>query len=413
MPSPNDVPIDPTLLETYSLVQTKSESWKDVQVARGRLAKLREDEQPYENMEQDRDVVLAYAAVLQRCTDTIGLGLCLATHLSRSSNSKSAAERFADGLRALSSGLGLAPLDSDVRKAELQRCLKAVSTNLTINLPTITAKPTDSDFQQWRVSLESALESIRGLDSPDLMQAEQNAWRLWQDRLLAFAARQPEIPPDIDYLRCLASKSPAGVILPARLAQVNLNQWSELYCSTIAANSSSPLWLIPGILGAVGFDIGRDLESTIRSTAISPGDSALDFLARSRTGESKGESRKGLIVVRLAANSVTAPWMIAPTVPALTMQPSDVHGQKHIDLWPYFQPRLHGVLIEVDPAETVADAQKRVSVDQILKLLPSVRLGLLLKTAPPSTSFVPSGYVYATSPSGLLEAAKPFTVSSP
>jgi hypothetical protein len=412
MASPLQFPIDPTLLETYSLVQTRSESWKEVQLARGRLAKLRDDEQPYENMEQDRDIVLAYAAVLKTCTDAIGLGICLATHLSRSSSASTPAERFADGLRALSSGLGLAAFEYDVRKAELQRCLRAVSASLAINLPALPPKPADADFQQWRASLETALASVRLLDAPNPDQAEQNAWRLWQDRLLAFAARQPDVLPDIDYLRCLARKSPAGAILPARLATVGLNQWSDVYCSTLAASSSSPLFLIPGILGAVGFDIGRDLEAAIRSSAISPGDSVLEFLAKSRIGESKGESRKGLIVIRLAANSVTTPWIINPTVPALTMLPTDFHGQKRIDLWPYLHPRLHGVLIEVDPAETVADAQKRVSVDQILKLLPNVRLGLLLRTPPPSTSFVPSGYVYATSPSGPFEAARPYTASS-
>src|SRR5215467_2447381 len=97
-PAP-EFPIDLGLLGAQGVIRG-TPTWDQVQAARQRLDRLRQTEQPYEEMESDRDAVLAYAEILQRSAQAIGCAVCLSDHLKRCLPAKTAADPLKDALRA-------------------------------------------------------------------------------------------------------------------------------------------------------------------------------------------------------------------------------------------------------------------------------------------------------------------------
>jgi hypothetical protein len=203
----------------------------------------------------------------------------------------------------------------------------------------------------------------------------QRASDSWQTRLLSFLTGLPgqsEIPPDIDYLRCRAANHPLGTVLCGRLKNVSLRDWNEAYVTGMSVSTAVPLWFALAALRALGFDVPRDLNSA-KSKAESR--AATDFVSKIPTTSSP----KGLLILRLTAESQTAEWKISPSMPALILTPEDFLREGKANLQSYFQPRLHGVLIEMARNETPAAVQARVSLMvAIRERLLSVRVGFLM-----------------------------------
>jgi hypothetical protein len=394
----SEIAISPELLEAHFILRA-SPSWKEVQEARNRLKALAADgAQAYPKMETDRISVLQYAATLQRSADAVIFGMALATHLASFSPSDLPAQRLADGFQALSSGLDLLSLDEADTKAALERLVSEGLPELKIEPASLTTPAA------WRSALDSALDQVRKLGPPDALATQRRAWGAWQARLLAYARRQPVVPPDIDYLRCRAEGSAPGTILRGRLQNLSVREWSEAYIAGVASNAAikAPLWFGLGALAGQGFDLSPDITPTTAASQ-EESEAAVQFLQRVGTSNPK----KGLIVVRLKAESISANWRVS-TVPALTVTAEEYLSQAKAKVDDYFLARLHGVLIEVDQNQEPAEAQKQAIWPAIRKATPSVKIGFLMARPPDNTASVPSGSVYTVAPADAAAAAKAF-----
>ena len=390
------VPVNPDLLEKYAVIRS-SPRWTEVEESRKRLEKLRESKQPYDKMEVDRDNVLRYAATLQRASETVTAGLCLAVHLAGFSAATRPDQRIEDGLRALSSGLDLPALDETDTKAELARCLAAAFPELRIEQPAM------NDLGAWQASLEKALAFVRGAPPVDLPGCQKRAREAWKARLLAHLARQTEIPPDIDYLRCRTAGYPEGQVLRGR--HLTVREWSEGYIAGISASPAIlPLWFAFGALGGLGFEVGKELASAGSRASYDESQEAGEFVQRA----APMAPRKGIIVVRVGTESVTTNWRVG-AVPALVVTAEQYLGEAKVDLKNYFQSRLHGILIEVERAESWEAGLRRVDVSRISRSV-AVPLGFIV-SRPPET--MPAGYRFAVSPPDAATACNEVFLSTP
>jgi hypothetical protein len=405
--------IDPTLLETHAILRG-TPAWKEVQASRERILQLREQDppQPYPEMEADRDNVLRYADTLGRSADAVLFGVGVAAHLARCSNSQTLAQRLEDGFRALSTGLDLRSLDEIETRAELDRCFRAVLPQFNIDLPSLRSGAAGSPFpEKWREALQNVLNQMQDLPSWYRTSGEQAAWTNWQARLRAFAVNQTEIPPDIDYLRCRAAGLSAGSILRGRLKNLTLAEWSDAYLGGMTPQTPSrPLWFSIGALLGLGFDAGPPLKAILDSGIDSELKAASDFLASIPIASPI--TRKGVIIIRTTADSMTALWRVSG-IPAITITYEDFIRASKIDLKSYFQPRLHGILIEGERAEQPDATLKRVDAKQITARFPLVRLGLLMARPVQDPSTVPPSYGLAIAPNDLINAlSQSFQVTS-
>jgi hypothetical protein len=404
MPSPNEFPIDLSLLGAYSVLPG-TPSWEQVDTALKRLSELRNTEVPYEEMEQDRDSVLQYALILQRCSQTIASAVCLTTHLARFSPAATTnlSAKYSGALTALSTGLDLRSLDETGTQSELLRCMRELFNSGSMpDIPALPQNPPPEALDTWRASLDQALQSVRDLKRPDSKEVQDGAWFAWQERLLAFAEGRPDVPPDLNYLCCRTEGTRPGTILRARLHNLLVREWSDAYIDALAAGSASPLWFGFGALAGLGFDLARDLQNFLTSSGLSDEEtsSTQKFLSRIELSQ---PPKKGLIVIRLNANSVTYNWS-ASNRPALVVTSEQYFGRAKIDLRPYFQSRLDAIMIEVAAAEKPEDALKRVPVKEIQSRLPNVPVMLLLAQPPQPTSPIPPGYGYAVNPNSAGQA---------
>ncbi|RSL18003.1 hypothetical protein EDE15_3557 [Edaphobacter aggregans] len=426
--TPTDpIPFDPELLEVYGIIRS-TPAWKDVKDSMARLAPLRQPAaKPYDQMDLDRDNVLRYAGILRNSSDSIAYAICLAAHLARFSKTQVFEQRLNEGFQALSTGLDLPALAEADTRTELDRCLRGVFPNQKIELPSLRApapapapdapqqpRPTsetpdvesaaapsgDPAADAWRNALERVLTQIRDMDPLNIDSVIQKAYDVWQARLMAFLSTQPEVPPDIDYLRCRALNLPPGMILRGRLKNVSLREWNEAFVAGMSETGVTfpvPLWFSLAALGALGFDVPRDLSSV---KSAEENKAASEFISKIP----QTSPPKGLLILRVTAESQTAGWNISTSMPTLIITPTDFLREGKANLQSYFQPRLHGVLIEVGRDEQPAAALARANGAAIKEKLPSVRLGFLM-AAQPQNAVLPSGYnSFAIMPTDAMDA---------
>jgi hypothetical protein len=372
-------------------------------------------------MDLDRDIVLSFSSNLQKASDAIAYSICLAAHLARFSLSQTFDQRLNDGFRALSTGLDLASLSEADTKTELQRCAQAAFSDLNLQFPPLTASvpttataphpepraqearpdeaasaaqqpqtreqanvsvaPPQPPVDPWRTALENALDRIGTVRRPNMEDVVKRAADSWQARLLALLAGvpdQPEVPPDIDYLRCRAANHPLGTVLDGRLRNVTQDKWNEVYVrgmSVSGADIPLPVWFAVAALGMLGFDVPRDLSSSN-----SPAESAdaANFVSKTPTTS----ARKGLYILRLTADSQTVGWKLNPSIPALILPVDAALRETKIRMVKYLQERLHGILVEVAPNEAYDTVQNRVGIDKLREMFPSVRQGWLFSARP-------------------------------
>jgi hypothetical protein len=251
----------------------------------------------------------------------------------------------------------------------------------------------------WRNALENALKKIRDMDPLNIDEVIQRASDSWQARLQAFLLGRPEVLADIDYLRCRARNEPLGKILRARLKTASFRDWNEAYVAGMSETGVTfplPLWFALAALGALGFEIPKDLGSVK-----SPDESKAANLFVSKIQQAT--SLKGLLILRVTAESQTAEWNISPTMPAVIMTPDEFLRPGKANLQAYFQARLHGVLIEVARDETPAAAFTRARASEISSRLSSVRIGYLM-AAQPQNPQATSGNPYAVLPADAMAA---------
>jgi hypothetical protein len=440
--APNSIPFNPGLLQQYSIVRT-SPSWEDVKESMTRLRPLLQPSaNPYDQMDLDRDNVLRFATNLESSAESIAYAICLAAHLARFSKTNAFEQRLNDGFVALSTGLDLSSLSETETRSELQRCARAAFPDFEFGLPPLTVQnpvssvpiqdaaaeparesPGTSEASEkkgeepqparavpalaqpaedpWRTALESALSRISVMLPPSMNDVLRKAVDSWQARLTAFltgSSGQAEIPPDIDYLRCRAANLPLGIVLRGRLRNASLRDWNEAYVSGMSVTgdfASLPLWFALAALGALGFDVPRKLDSASYDEI----KAAESFVSKIPTGSPP----KGLLILRLTAESQTAEWKISASMPALILTSEDFLREGKANLRSYFQPRLHGVLIEMSRDELPAAAQTRANVNTIKDQLPSVRVGFLMRAQNENAKKMANGVV-AVSPADAWEA---------
>ena len=434
---------DPELLERYAIIRS-SPSWQNVKESMTRLKPLREsDAKPYEQMDLDRDNVRRYAAILQSSASSIFYGVCLAAHLARFSKTEAFAQRLNDGFAALSTGLELPTLGESDTGQELARCAASAFPDLKIEVPALlppapapdaapaqaepaNPPPEPADQQQapaeepapatqtaaaateasatptldpWSSALQSTLAKIRDMAPLNEGDFTQRASDAWQARLQAFLSAQPEVLPDIDYLRCRAANHPLGTVLRGRLKNASLREWSEAYVRGMYTGVPLPvpLWFALAALAALGFDIPRELTSV---TVPTEGEAAAKFISRIPP---TSDIPKGLIILRTTAESQTANWQISPSMPTLIVTAEDFFRTDKASLRSYFQPRLYGVLIEVGRDEDHTAALNRVGLNKIRQRFPSARVGFLLAALPQNPTAM-GDYGFAVLPGGAYDA---------
>jgi hypothetical protein len=271
------------------------------------------------------------------------------------------------------------------------------------------APPPQTAGDTWKSAVERALADIRSMGPINFDEVMQRASNAWQNRLVAFLTGQPEVPPDIDYLRCRVANSPLGMVSQASLRGVGLQEWSRAYVAGMLETGVPfpvPLWFSLAALRALGFDVPPDLSSV---KSAEEANAAAEFVARISQTSSP---QKGLLILRVTAQSQTANWKISPTTPALILDPADFLKDGKMNLQSYFQPRLHGILIEVGRDEQPAAALTRVGgVAAITQRIPLVRVGLLLASPAQNTS---ADFPAAVMPNDPNDAyVKAFTTHSP
>lgn len=254
----------------------------------------------------------------------------------------------------------------------------------------------------WRAALEDALAKIRDQEPLNWSSVIQKASDSWQTRLVAFTTGLPEVPPDIDYLRCCARKEPLGTILRPRLKSVTFREWNDVFSSVIAESKDPralPRWFALGALAALGFDVPKDLikvsNANLPSGEIGPDAQFVSKLSRV-------PAKKGLLILRVTADSVTASWNIS-TMPAISLTPDEFLRPWRLDLQDYFRDRLHGVLVELNKDEQPSAAQSRARYNEFKMKYPSVRFGYLLPATPQNTSAT-GGNPFAVLPADAMAA---------
>ena len=260
--------------------------------------------------------------------------------------------------------------------------------------------PEGQNTDPWRAALEDVLQKIRELPLPYSSEIPVEAWENWQARLQSFAANSTEVLPDINYLRSRAAGSSPGTALAGRLKNRTLREWSEAFIAGIKSSggsSSTPLWFALGSLLAAGFD--SQMTTLLSSSKYPEVEAAQQFVARIPAGS----PRKGLIVVRLPADSITANWRVSATVPAIAVTYEDYIAPAKIDMKVYFQPRLHGVLIEVDRSEQPDAALRRVNTSLLSAGISGLRFGFLM-VQPALNPATVAGYPVAIAPNDAAAA---------
>jgi hypothetical protein len=417
MTTPGQIPFDPELLQRYSIIR-RTPAWKDVAASMARLRELQRTSNPYDQMDLDRDELLSFYSNLRTTSDSIAWSICLAAHLARFSKSQASEQRLNEGFQALSTGIDLASLSDAVTATELQRCAQAAFSGLNLQFPPLAAALPPSDTaparesaapeqtpadaadaspgqdhaaspqpqapppppaDPWRTAVEAALSKIALMERPSMEDVIQRANEGWQNRIVGLLTSpdQPEISPDIDYLRCRAANHPLGMVLRGRLKNVSLREWNEVYMSgalLTGASTPVPLWFAVAALGALGFDVPREPNLFNSATFVAEGNEASTFAAKLPTAS----PRKGIAVIRLTADSQTAEWKINPSMPALILPAIDALRSGKFSPQKYFLDRLHGILVEVARGENPAAARTRAGINRLNEEFPNIRTGLLL-----------------------------------
>jgi len=391
--------LDLDQLEANSILRSIP-SWKDVQAARDRLNALRTTQQPYDLMEADRDAVQQYSTILQRSANTIAMGILLGVHLGRLSRAASPKDRFGDGLRALAEGLDLRTLDETDTNQQLARCVDAAFPGAAFDFRTAMPVPPEA-LAAWLKKLQEALSAIHGLPPVRALDVRQRAWKTWLTRCAAVMSGTADVPADIDYLRCRAEGSAAGTILSANTKILTLREWGDAYIRSMSTQDTLdtvPLGFTAGVIAAMGFDLSPGFYGTM------PKSQDLED-ARAAFTRTDSVSRKGLVIVRVQSGSMTTVWRPVQTIPTLSVTAGGLHGATRVDLRSYLASRLHGVLIEIDSGESIADAFLRVNDKAIRSLFPGVRLGVLARSRPDP---VPQGIGVALAGDGVVAAVQAF-----
>lgn len=166
--------------------------------------------------------------------------------------------------------------------------------------------PTAPTFDAWLTQLQAALSAIQTLPPAKAVKARARAWNAWQTRLIAVMNGGADVPADIDYLRCRAGNSLPGTILLPNTKAMFLREWSDAYIKSISAlsdpNDGCPLWFAFGVLGALGFDLSSQLVAAASSDRSSDDGATRTLLSKAP----KSSPRKGIIVIRIPAGSITA-----------------------------------------------------------------------------------------------------------
>ena len=178
------------------------------------------------------------------------------------------------------------------------------------------------------------------------------------------------MPPDIDYLRCRTANDPLGTVLRGRLRNVTLREWNEAYVcgmSVTGAATPVPLYFALAALGMLGFDVPRDIQTKFLSEVPE------SFLTKIPAAN----ATKGLLIIKLTADSQTTEWKISPSVPALILTAEEFLRDSKMNLQPYLQQRLHGVLVELGRDEAPNGTRVNSLRIALVGPLPSIRVGLL------------------------------------
>jgi hypothetical protein len=342
-----------------------------------------------------------YSATLRRSGETIAAALCLAVHLARFSDKAAQAQRIEDGLSVLAAGMDLFGLDEAQTRDELVRVASAILPDQRLEFASM------HDPGVWKQSLEFALKAIRESERPAIEDCRKRSLDNWRARLLAHAGGKTDVPPDIDYLRCRTAGVIEGMVLRGRLKSLSVREWSEAFVAGMSVSPYlMPLWFAFGALGGLGFEIARDLPGiAAKSTENEEWKASVEFVMQAASTV----PRKGVLVVRAAAESLTANWRVS-TVPALVVTADQFHAKYKVEMNGYFESRVHGILIEVERNETVENALRRVDVDQMRRPYLSLQIGLIVPQRPATP---PTGYRFCVAPKDSVEACNEVFLSVP
>jgi hypothetical protein len=147
-----------------------------------------------------------------------------------------------------------------------------------------------------------------------------------------------------------------------------------------------PPWFAYGILAALGFGAGSDPQSAPAPEADRPAIS--EFLAKVANAPAK----KGLIVIRSIADSLTDNWRDSAGIPTLLLTAAEYAQCDRFDLRRYFEPRLNGILVEMGPGEQLDQVLRRTDSAIESKLPPNARRGLLLSAPLSIGNVMPDKY---------------------
>jgi hypothetical protein len=391
--------LDPTLLEKHAIIRQSRSGWPGIVTALTRLDTLEKNRDPYNEMEIDRDDVLEYAQTVRRCGDTIAYAVALALHLSRHSRASTPQLRVARGFEAMCDGLGLRQRDEDDTRRALKRCVRG----LVPSLPFDSWTPDGQLDDAWTEQLQKLIEAVNSASPPADIQPP--AWDAWQGRLAAAIQGVNDDSVDLNYLRCRAADALAGTILPVNVLALTINDLSSAYIKGVEKSDATarvPLWFAYGMLALLGFDTGNDLPTTLTSGGDREKEQTAQFLQRVTQTSTP---RKGIIVARSKVESLTSSWMPLRTLPTLSVLFDEYVASARVDLRSYFASRLHGILLEVEPTDPVAEVQKRAA--HLGASLPNIRVALLARAPRPDIQ----GFPIVVNPKDPAAASQAFTPS--
>jgi hypothetical protein len=388
--------LDPALLEKYGIIRQSRAGWTGISTSLARLDGLEKTRDPYNEMETDRDDVLVYAQTVRRCADSIAYAVALAVHLSRHASAETPQQRMTHGFDAMCAGLGLRQRDEDDTRMALKRCIGG----LVKPLPLDNWSRDGQLDETWTAEVQKLIDAVNSAPPPRDIVAP--AWDAWMSRLVTAIQGGSDDGADLDYLRCRAAGALAGTILPVNLLGLTINELSGAYVKGIAAgrpdtDAPAPLWFAYGMLALLGFDTGRELVATVTPAY---GDREKEqtsvFLQRLPASTSP---RKGVLVVRSQVESLTGGWMPLRNLPALSVSFDEYVSSARVEMRPYLASRLHGILLEVDATDAVAEVTKRTS--QLAASLPNIPIALLSRM--PRTDI--QGFTRVVAPKDLSTAA--------
>ena len=399
--------LDLAVLETWGVIRSTT-PWSELNAARGRLADLRDqkEKRAYDAMERDRDQVLQYASLLRRTLDTIRYAACVAVDLTRYATADNAGENFSDAMRVISESLNLRGRDEDTTRGELLRCYRELFGGRAPADSMLPGGPFPGQVDAWIAALNATIAQMKQeSEQKDIALVRQGAWAAWQDRLVALINDAPEVPVDLDYMRCRMRREAAGTILPAITAPLRLNEWSDAYLkgvqrvATVDAGAAVPLWFPMGVAAILGFDLRPDV-STITSGVVEVEAKGIERLAARMPAQPSAQ--RGLLVVRVTTGSLTDTWeRPARPLPAISAPFETFTGEARIN-WRHFWSRVEGMLVEVDATERLADAAKRIAHAQSLGRLPTCPVRLMTRVARQEP--LPTGMVHVAAPADLAAA---------